>query len=186
MHSFHPSRGRILFEVFCALGIVVSCVGAWKQTGASALLVAAAAAGLYGFVHLFDLLRRDPASAEEPQRIEFEPEAKEPPVLTAAPVVKLEAVVEAEPVEQEAPRATKGGKAKAPRKNGGRRTSASRQATATAPVLSEVEEVAEHLPLDEVEALVHHEEAAHAPIEPLFMTEPLGRPHRAVFGRKAG
>ena len=78
MHSFQPSRGRILFEVLCALGWVASFVGAWKQTGASALLVAATVAGLYGFVRLFDLARPEPANAEEPQRIEFEPEAEQP------------------------------------------------------------------------------------------------------------
>ena len=75
MHSFHHSRGRILFEVFCAFAVVASLVGAWRQTHASALLVAAAAAALYGMVHLFDLDRRDPAEATEPQRIDFEPEA---------------------------------------------------------------------------------------------------------------
>jgi hypothetical protein len=75
MHSFHHSRGRILFEVFCAFAVVASLVGAWRQTHASALLVAAVAAALYGMVHLFDLDRRDPAEATEPQRIDFEPEA---------------------------------------------------------------------------------------------------------------
>ena len=44
MHSFHHSRSRILFEVFCALAISASCVSAWMQTGAQALLPAAAVA----------------------------------------------------------------------------------------------------------------------------------------------
>src|SRR5687768_7222744 len=55
MHSFHRSRGRILFEVACALAISGSCIAAWMQTGASALVPAAAVAALYGLVHLFDL-----------------------------------------------------------------------------------------------------------------------------------
>ena len=63
MHSFHQSRGRILFEVFCALGISASCVFAWMQTYAPAMLGVAGFAGLYGLVHLFDMARRSPAVA---------------------------------------------------------------------------------------------------------------------------
>ena len=48
MHSFHRSRGRILFEVLCAFVISASCVGTWMQTGAWAMLPAAFAALLYG------------------------------------------------------------------------------------------------------------------------------------------
>ena len=44
------------------------------QTGASALLAAAAIATLYGLVHFFDLFRREPSVAVEAQRIAFEPE----------------------------------------------------------------------------------------------------------------
>ena len=55
MHSFHQSRGRIFFEVLCALAVSVSCVGTWMQTGASAMLPAAAAALLYALVHTFDM-----------------------------------------------------------------------------------------------------------------------------------
>src|SRR5687768_12995959 len=71
MHSFQPSRGRILFEVLCAVGIAASCGGAWMQTGASALLAASFVATLYGLVHFFDLFRRQPSLAAEPQRIDF-------------------------------------------------------------------------------------------------------------------
>ena len=45
MHSFHQSRGRIFFDFFCVLVIVASCMGAWMQTGASALIGAAGATG---------------------------------------------------------------------------------------------------------------------------------------------
>ena len=76
MHRYQPSRGRILLEVFCALAVVASMVGAWQQTHASALLTAAAAAGVLAMVRLFDLGRREPAGAEEPQRIEFQPEVQ--------------------------------------------------------------------------------------------------------------
>ncbi len=71
MHSFRQSRTRILFEVFCALAISASCVGAWMQTGASALLSAAAVSALYGLVHAFDMVGRRTAVAVEPQRIDF-------------------------------------------------------------------------------------------------------------------
>src|SRR5512139_700470 len=71
MHSFQPSRARILFEVLCAVGIAASCGGAWLQTGASALLAASAIATLYGLVHFFDLFRQEPSLAAEPQRIAF-------------------------------------------------------------------------------------------------------------------
>src|SRR5215204_6134525 len=89
MHRYQPSRGRILLEVFCALAVVASMVGAWQQTHASALLTAAAAAGLLAMVRLFDLGRREPAVTEVSQRIQFEPEAQAelPAAPPAAPVV---------------------------------------------------------------------------------------------------
>src|SRR4030095_4374005 len=71
MHSFRPSRGRILFEVLCALGMAASFVGGWMQTGATAMLGAAAVATLYGVVHLLDLRQPKSAKAAEPQRIDF-------------------------------------------------------------------------------------------------------------------
>ncbi len=138
MHSFQPSRGRILFEVFCAFGLVASCVGAWKQTGASALLAAASFAGLYGFVRLFDLARSSPIETVEPQRIEFEPEVQcELPAYqnVVVPMVAVEpepafdqAVEDAEAVEPVAPQAKRPRRAKAPRKADGLRASAAKRA----------------------------------------------------------
>jgi hypothetical protein len=69
MQSFHRSRGRILFEVFCALAIAESCVGAWMQTGAWAFLPAAAVAALYGIVHAFDMFGRTSTVAAAPQPV---------------------------------------------------------------------------------------------------------------------
>ena len=83
MHSFHHSRGRIFFEVLCALGMSASFVGAWTQTGASALLPAAAVALLYGLVHMFDMFRRRPA-APKPEAVEV---AAEQPVAAVQPVL---------------------------------------------------------------------------------------------------
>ena len=62
MHSFHHSRGRIFFEVLARLRFRRPCVGAWMQTGASALLAGSGRRLLYGLVHTFDLIRRRPAS----------------------------------------------------------------------------------------------------------------------------
>ena len=159
MHSFHQSRGRILFEVLCALGMVASFVGAWQQTGASALLAAASVAGLYGFVHLFDLARREPVEAEAPQRIAFEPE-----VVAASPAAEAPVAEKAiEIVEEPAAAPVKG-----PRK-GGRKPKAPK-----APAL--MEEPSSPLLADEAS---HHRPA------PLFEPEPFVRTLRAGFGRRS-
>ena len=208
MHSFHPSRGRILFDFLCALGIVASGVGAWKQTGATALLAAAAVAGLYGFVRLFDLIRRDPAAAEEPQRIDFVAEREVDlsaeqsvvvPMVAAEPVVIAEPMVEpAELMEPEAPRPAKARRAKASRKAGGRKAAA--KETKVAEVMpSEPAAVVAFASSDEVEAtdfampedmelddMPSLEEPAHPQIAPLFEPEPFARMPRRAFGRKAG
>ena len=156
MHSFHQSRGRILFEVLCALGIVASCVGAWQQTGASALLAAAAVAGLYGFVHLFDLVRGEPLEAAAPQRIDFEPEAEAvlPPVQPPFANVAIEVVEEpAAP-----PKVTK---------KSGRKPKASKA------------------PVEEPAHSMFAEEASHHRVAPLFEPEPFVRTLRAGFGRRS-
>ena len=213
MHSFQPSRGRILFEVFCALAVVASMVGAWQQTQASALLTAAAAAGLYAMVRLFDLGRREPTQVEEPQRIEFEPEAQDAVPATPAAQMPLAAVEppppapeagseEPEPVEP-APRTGAGRRKGGSRKSGGRRASAPKAAEVIefAPA-----EEAEPAPLPEVAPPVHLEEPevaetpiseeadietpefpvepAHVPHAPLFEPEPFVRMPRQAFGRR--
>ena len=141
MHSFHQSRGRVLFEVFCALAISASCVGAWLQTGAWALLPTAAVAALYGFVHLFDLGRHKPAIPAHV--VDGPPAAKVPGEMLACrdavqpkPAVQIEPeaaqpVDEADLVEPAAPRANGSRRAKAPRKTGGRRASAPKEAKVT-------------------------------------------------------
>ena len=70
MQSFHRSRGRILFEVFCALAIAESCVGAWMQTGATAFLPAAVVAALYGIVNAFGMFGQRSTVAAAPQPVE--------------------------------------------------------------------------------------------------------------------
>ncbi len=195
MHSFQPSRGRIFFEVLCAIGIAASCGGAWLQTGASALLAAASIATLYALVHFFDLFRRDPSVAVEPQRINFTPEGEVDLATVrevAAPEPKVREMVDALAVD---PRLTDFGEAdvrpveplvvledefvpeKAPRK-AGRRTSASpkkakvasaKQAAGTEPAVVE--------PL-------FVEPVTQTHVAPLFEPDPFHRMPRQGFGRR--
>jgi len=160
MHSFHRSRGRILFEVFCALGVSASCAGAWMQTDASALLAAAAVAALYGLVHVFDL--RGPKAAlaagasdaaameDQGDLLEYLDTVELPPVVDDEPEAAepVEEPESAEPVDEPEP--------------------------------AEVVEQSE--PAEPAQP----DEADRSPIAPLFEPEPLVRTKRAVFGRKAG
>jgi hypothetical protein len=199
MHCFHQSRGRILFEVLCALVVSASFAGAWTQTGASALLPAAGVAALYGLVHLFDLRRRSSANAVEPQRIAFDSEAQgeilvsrdsggqDPvvPTIDDEPeAAELPQQMEREPT---APRERKSSRAKAPRKGVSRRASSTEKAKVAELVSPEVN-VTELAPSEETEAFVPMapEEASHPHYEPLFEPEPFVRMPRRAFGRKAG
>jgi hypothetical protein len=211
MHSFQPSRGRILVEVFCALAVVASMVGAWRQTDASALLTAAAAAGIYAMVRLFDLARNEPAQVEEPQRIEFEAEAQDAVPAAPAAQVPLAAIEllppalevvsdEPEPFEpapevvsdevetfEPAPRTGAGRRKGGTRKSGGRRTSAQKAAEV---VTFSPAEGAEPGPLAEVAppALAGDPEVAEVPVAeeapvetPEVPVEPTHIPHAPLF-----
>ena len=195
MHSFQPSRGRILFEVFCALAVVASMVGAWQQTQASALLTAAAAAGLFAMVRLFDLGPNGPVPAEEPQRIEFEPEApaaspivpvNEEPLSVVEPMSTPSSNEEPEPVSQ-APRASAGRRKGGSRKGSGRRASAPKaKVVELALAETELPDAGEVAVPDELEfePPVAAEEPSHIPHAPLFEPEPYVRMPRAAFGRR--
>jgi len=209
MHSFHYSRGRILFEVFCALAIAASCVGAWMQTGASAFLPAAVAAALYGLVHVFDMRRRKPTETVVPQRIEFEgksqgglpgtKDAKGPLAADDQPLTSDDCIKEADLVEPVAPATGRKRRAKAPGK-GGARSAKVPKVTSVREIIPpedgavaklmppEVAQVAELAPPVEVEVAfpTPEEEAAHPHIEQLFEPEPFARLPRRAFGRKAG
>jgi len=138
MHSHHHSRARVLFEVLCAWGVAASFVGAWNQTYANALLPAAAIAGLYGLVHLFDLRRPRPLA--EPKAVvdalRGEPVVADAPAEVtpvAAPII----FPEAEPVADADPAASDG---KARRKTAKRASSGGksrRAARAEEPVIVE-------------------------------------------------
>ena len=203
MHSFQPSRGRILFEVLCAVGIAASCGGAWMQTGASALLAASFVATLYGLVHFFDLFRREPALLAEPQRIDFAADGQAD-LVTVTDEVQLAELIEEVPntpvalqsladisieepevVEPAAAPASGGRKPKTSRKNSAGRAAASKKAKTegvadtdarvAGPSLAEVAEVAGTIIL---------EPAVPVPHAPLFEPEPFARMPRQAFGRR--
>lgn len=180
MTSFHPSRGRILFEVFCALAISASCAGAWVQTGASAFLPAAVVAALYGLWHLTDLAGRKPAVALETGDAQLAAEGQgdlidyletvEPlPVAEPAPIAVAEAV---EPAPTAPPR---------PKRKSRKKPAAAAEKSATPIIELQIEDFTP--PAGEPLAAV---EEHHAPIAPLFEPQPLVRQQRAIFGRKSG
>lgn len=177
MHSFHRSRGRILFEVFCALAISASCAGAWLQTGASAFLPAAFVAALYGLWHMTDMRARTPAVALDMGHAPLAPadqadlleylDAVEPAVPAGEGPEVWEVVRPAEPAiaEQLETTVTEAVKPAKPRKKRSRKA-------------------AEKVAAPAVEAAVL-EEFDHPPIAPLFEPEPFVRQARPIFGRKA-
>jgi hypothetical protein len=185
MHSFHQSRGRVFFEVLCALAVSASCVGTWMQTGAPAPLAAAAATLLYGLVHLFDMRRPRPAVAKLAT-------VEAVPVQPVRDIVVADRVEVAEPA---APAERKARQPKAPKKTSRRRASA---ANAVEPTPVMAVETPEPVPVVEASAPEPErveepttvwplavEETAHAAPAPLFEPEPFVRQQRA-FGRKAG
>jgi hypothetical protein len=188
MHSFQPSRGRILFEVIGALVVSASCVGAWMQTGAWAMLPAAIITLLYGLIHAFDGRGRKPAMIVEPQRIDFTSEPQEaarvrqlgaaPLALADKPLTSDAADAPAEAVKPALSKTGKNRRTKAPGKGSPRRAS-----------VPKGDEAAEISPSESPELTVvasHEEEAAHHSLAPLFEPEPFARQRHAVFGRKAG
>lgn len=185
MHSFHHSRGRILFEVACALTISASCVGAWMQTGASAFLPAAAAAALYGLVHAFDLARPKPRLTADPPSEEISEAPHEVQPETVTDQGREEAVKPASVQKSKSPRK--------PARKGGRRTKAAAPAAISEAAKPDevpaaaVDPVEENIPVDAEEAVPPQpfEEDAPIPIAPLFEPEPFVRQQR-MFGRKAG
>ena len=203
MRSFHHSRGRIFFEVLCAFGISASCVGAWMQTYSTALLGAAAIAALYGLVHFFDMFGRRPAVVEPVVEPRADGEADLPihrEIEVAAPVDQPADNPVAEAVEpiEESPPASVSRRPKAPKKAGSRRVKAPKEVKVAEPVTLDEPPIADFEPPEpeaaasapaeqaETDAPVPHEEENHAPVVPLFESDPFVRQQRTVFGRKAG
>jgi hypothetical protein len=197
MHSFQPSRGRILFEVLCALGISASLAGAWIQTHASALVGAAAVAALYGLVHLFDMRRPKSTEASEAQRIDFAPEIAD--IVVPMVAVERQPAVELAAGEPEVAAATSragsGRRTGGSRKGGGRRAKTPKTDKASVPEPAEEANVpwpmAEEpdLPVqaasaDEDFVFSPDDETAQPHIAPLFEPEPFVRMPRQAFGRR--
>ena len=193
MHSAHHSRGRIMFEVFCALALAASLAGAWAQTDASALLSAAAVAALYGIWHLTDLRRPASAAVDVPAIPAGEDQGDllvyQPPL--SPPVAEAEAPVEV--VEETAKPSRKSPK---PRAGRGRKDApptigeiADKLEREFAQVAAEPEMPAP-APEPQPEPEVHLADSPgdapeYVPATPLFETEPFVRQQRAAFGRKA-
>lgn len=204
MHSFHQSRGRILFEVFCALGISASCVFAWMQTYAPAMLAVAGFAGLYGLVHAFDMVRRSPAVAvpEEAAAPATDDrgdllvylEADEPELLLDAEpqVAEIAEVADAADVAEEAqPEVAEPELAEPVQESEREVVEALPQPQPVVGVVEEVEpEVAEPVQEAEPEAAESvqeepvQDEPEYSPVSPLFEAEPFVRKQRTAFGRR--
>jgi hypothetical protein len=205
MHSYQHSRGRILFEVACAFGISASCLWAWQQTYATAMVPAAAIAALYGLVHAFDMFRRRPPVVESVAALQ--PAASQDASVhfessEAAPMELVPAFVE--PVQQVLDEPAPKRKRKASRKaetlldnpesepqivpaDPDPEPEAAAVADVTEPVVEAVDVTA---PEPEPEPQLHVVDTApeapeYYPATPLFETEPFVRQQRAAFGRKA-
>src|SRR5688572_31957107 len=103
MHRQHRGRGKIFFEVLCALSLAASFAGAWDQTGSSALLASASIVALFALYWSFGLFARD--RSDEVAR-PAATVAKTPAALAEAPAAVAEApaaVAEAPVAVAEAP-----------------------------------------------------------------------------------
>lgn len=189
MDSYRRPRGKIFFEVLCALLVGASFVGAWIQTGAWAFVGPAFVFTLFGLYWSFDLFGARPVVAAQPARaaepavaVEAAPESV-PEIRFErfeAPVVELDPEpVVAEPVFSPAPNVVPfvseepapapKAKAKKPR------------ARKAAPVVAP-----EPVPfVEEPEPIAFVEEVHPEPhIEQLFDPQPFARQARPAFGKR--
>ena len=162
MHTDRRARGKVLFEVLCALILAASFVGAWEQTGSSALLVSASIVALAAIYWSFGLFGRDrvddaaqPAAAMADAQV-AEADTPVPEVLVREPDVPTEP----EPVTA------------APKKRPARK--AKKAAAEVAPIVEPTEPVAIEQPVSNG-----------LPLEQLFDVQPRVRQPRPAFGRKA-
>lgn len=162
MHSHQRPRGKILFEVLCAVSLAASFAGAWDQTGSSALLASASILALFSIYWSFGLFARrrvadvaqQTAAVADAQEAEFEPAAQEE-VVACEPSLPTEP----EPV------------AAAPKKRPARK--AKKAPADVAPVVEPTEPVAIEQPVSNG-----------LPLEQLFDVQPRVREARPAFGRK--
>ena len=184
MHSHRRARGKVLFEVLCALSLAASFAGAWDQTGSSALLASASIMALFAIYWAFGLVGRaradhdaQPSAVVAVQPVAAVAEAREAAVEPAVreevfarePEVRAADRVEVFPFEPDVPTEPEV-VAPAPKKKRARK--AKKAAADAAPVVEQPEPAA------------FGEQISHAPIEQLFEPQPFVRQPRA-FGRKA-
>lgn len=196
MHSFHPSRGRVLLEVFCALAVVASMVGAWRQTGATAFLLAAVAVALLAMIRLFDFQSKVVAVVYPDVDAGVRDEIPTP--LIDLPSASQTADVDSAKGEGRGSRTGSGRRKGGSRKGNGRRASVKELAapeqspdvagpeTASEDPLSASSDTGETsgLNVDQPAAAEFAEEPAHVPHAPLFEPEPFVRMQRQAFGRR--
>jgi hypothetical protein len=185
MQSFHHSRGKIVFEVCCALAVSASCVGAWMQTGAWAMLAVASVAALYGFTHVFALRPRRPAPLDRANigpaiglkdGVLIDDQTGIPVTATDRQSTTKATIEKADPAAgTNGLPATKGCRTKTGRKSGDRRTKGAKETKVTQ--LAPAGEA-------EINAPKAVAEEAPFPLVPLFEPQPFMRQPRVVFGRK--
>ena len=197
MQSHRRPRGKIFFEVLCALFIGASFVGAWIQTGAWAFLGPAFVFTLFGLYWSFDMFgSREPvraAAAVEPSVApvlarESEPVAAPVAIRTFEPAAEYVAF-EPEPVV-EAPVAlaefVPGPVVEAKPKRRSKKAKAEPVAIVAEPVAEpDPEPLVEQAPVVFDEAPSFEGDEHHEPhIEPLFDPQPFARQARPAFGKR--
>lgn len=137
MHSHHRARGKVLFEVLCALSLAASFASAWDEIGSPSLLASASIMALFALYWSFGLFARDRV-AEVAQPTAAVAEAPVAQVEIAVPqevfACEPQVVIEPEPV------------AAAPKKRPARK--AKKSAAVVAPMVEEP--VAEGPPLEQL------------------------------------
>lgn len=193
MHSHRRPRGKIFFEVLCALLIGASFVGAWIQTGAWAFLGPAFVFTLFGLYWSFDMFSRaaEPADAQPAVAVEIEPVAAPVEIRTFEPAEEFAVAFEPEPsieqpvalaVAEVAPEPA----AEAKPKRRSKKAKPEAVAIIAEPVADPEpvsEPVVEHSPVtfDEASSGEEHHEPH---IEPLFDPQPFARQARPAFGKR--
>lgn len=163
MHSHHRGRGKIVFEVLCALSLAASFAGAWDQTGSSALLASASIMALVAIYWSFGLVARGRVDDAE-QRPVAVADVQEAEALTAV----QEEVFACEPHVATEPEPVAAGPKKRPARK------AKKAAADVAPVVERPEPAALEVPVSDA-----------LPLEQLFEPQPFVRLPRPAFGRKA-
>ena len=187
MQSHRRPRGKIFFEVLCALFIGASFVGAWIQTGAWAFLGPAFVFTLFGLYWSFDIFGRPAAAvAVQPVVREAEPVARPVEIRTFEPAEEYVAFVP-EPVVDEPVVLAVAEDAPEPvvepkPKRRSKKAKAEPVAMVAEPV---IEPVVEQAPMVFDEAPSFEEDEQHEPhMEKLFDPQPFARQARPAFGKR--